>query len=104
MRMGKAKNPVYRVVVVDGRSPRDGRYIEQIGRYEPLQEPSLVEIDNQRAMDWLAKGAQPSETVEKLLNISGAMDSIKIRAGDIHVVGAGNDQGSAADDAATEEE
>ena len=87
MRMGKTKQPVYRVVVMDQRAPRDGRYIEQIGRYDARQEPSLVEIDNERAADWLAKGAQPSETVEKLLNISGAMNTLKIRTGQIHTVG-----------------
>jgi small subunit ribosomal protein S16 len=87
MRMGKTKQPVYRVVVMDQRAPRDGRYIEQIGRYDARQEPSLVEIDNERAADWLAKGAQPSETVEKLLNISGAMNTMKIKTGGIHVVG-----------------
>ncbi len=89
MRMGKKKSPSYRVVVVDGRSPRDGRYIEQIGRYDPQQDPSLVEIDNERATDWLSKGAQPTEAVEKLLNISGAMNTMKVRTGQIHTVGAG---------------
>ncbi|MGH3649983.1 MAG: 30S ribosomal protein S16, partial [Acidimicrobiia bacterium] len=79
--------PVYRVVVMDQRAPRDGRYIEQIGRYDTRQDPSTVEIDNERAADWLSKGAQPSETVEKLLNISGAMNTMKIKTGDIHVVG-----------------
>ncbi len=87
MRMGKKKQPVYRVVAIDQRAPRDGRYIEQIGRYDARQEPSLIEIDNERAADWLAKGAQPSETVEKLLNISGAMNTMKIQTGGIHVVG-----------------
>lgn len=87
MRMGKKKQPFYRVVVVDGRSPRDGRYIEQIGRYDARQDPSLVEIDNERAADWLSKGAKPSETVEKLLNISGAMSTMKVKTGGIHVVG-----------------
>ena len=91
MRMGKKKQPLYRVVVVDGRASRDSRYIEQIGRYDPSQEPSLVEIDNERAADWLAKGAQPTETVEKLLNISGAMTTIKVQTGQIHVVGASSD-------------
>jgi small subunit ribosomal protein S16 len=86
MRMGKKKQPMYRVVVVDGRAQRDSRYIEQIGRYEPLHNPSIVEIDNEKAAAWLAKGAQPSETVEKLLNISGAMNTMKIRTGEIHVV------------------
>lgn len=87
MRMGKKKSPSYRVVVVDGRAPRDGRYIEQIGRYDPQQDPSLVEIDNEKATSWLSKGAQPTEAVEKLLNISGAMDSMKVRTGQIHTVG-----------------
>ncbi|HXV72922.1 MAG TPA: 30S ribosomal protein S16 [Acidimicrobiia bacterium] len=87
MRMGKKKQPVYRVVVMDQRAPRDGRYIEQIGRYDAREDPSIVEIDNERAVDWLSKGAQPSETVEKLLNISGAMNTMKIQAGGIHVVG-----------------
>jgi small subunit ribosomal protein S16 len=88
MRMGKKKSPSYRVVVVDGRAPRDGRYIEQIGRYDPHQDPSLVEIDNDKAASWLSKGAQPTEAVEKLLNISGAMNTMKIRTGQIHTVGA----------------
>lgn len=88
MRMGKKKQPMYRVVVIDGRAPRDGRYIEQIGRYEPLADPSLVEIDNEKAAEWLSKGAQPTEAVEKLLNISGAMNTMKVRTGQIHTVGA----------------
>jgi small subunit ribosomal protein S16 len=88
IRMGKKKSPTYRVVVVDGRAPRDGRYIEQIGRYDPRQDPSLIEIDNDRATEWLSRGAQPTEAVEKLLNISGAMDTMKIRTGQIHTVGA----------------
>ena len=103
MRMGKKKQPVYRVVVVDGRSPRDGRYIEQIGRYDPLQEPSLVEIDNEKATDWLGKGAQPTEAVEKLLNISGAMTSMKVKTGQIHTVGASDSTGEAVE-ATSEEE
>jgi small subunit ribosomal protein S16 len=88
MRMGKKKQPMYRVVVIDGRAPRNGRYIEQIGRYEPLADPSLVEIDNEKAAEWLSKGAQPTEAVEKLLNISGAMNTMKVRTGQIHTVGA----------------
>ncbi len=106
MRMGKKKSPSYRVVVVDGRSPRDGRYIEQIGRYDPQQDPSLVEIDNERATDWLSKGAQPTEAVEKLLNISGAISTMKVRTGQIHTVGAAPAAPAAADAAAdtTEEE
>ena len=88
IRMGKKKSPTYRVVVVDGRSPRDGRYIEQIGRYDPQQDPSLVEIDNEKAARWLSNGAQPTEAVEKLLNISGALNTMKVRTGQIHTVGA----------------
>lgn len=87
MRMGKKKHPMYRVVVIDGRAPRDGRYIEQIGRYAPLEDPSLIEIDNDKATEWLSKGAQPTEAVEKLLNISGAMNTMKVRTGQIHTVG-----------------
>ena len=104
MRMGKKRQPVFRVVVVDGRSPRDGRYIEQIGRYDPRQEPSLVEIDNERASEWLARGAKPSETVEKLLNISGAMTTMETRARGIHVVGVERATGQATTPDTTEEE
>lgn len=87
MRMGKTKAPHYRVVVIDGRRPRDGRYIEQIGRYDPRQDPSVIEIDNERAVDWLRKGAQPSEAVTKILRASGALDRLKVKAGQIHTVG-----------------
>ena len=86
-RMGKKKQPSYRVVVVDSRKPRDGAYIEQIGRYDPRQEPSLVEIDNERALDWLQKGAQPTERAKKLLEISGAWTRYAVGRGDIHTVG-----------------
>lgn len=72
MRMGKKKQPTYRVVIADARSPRDGRFIEVIGKYGPREDPSLVEIDNDKALDWLRKGAQPTEQVQKLLTISGA--------------------------------
>ena len=87
-RMGKKKQPSYRVVVVDSRRPRDGAYIEQIGRYDPRAEPSLVEIDNERALDWLQKGAQPTERAKKLLEISGAWTRFAIDRGEIHTVGA----------------
>jgi len=73
-RMGKKKQPSYRVVAADARSPRDGRFIESIGFYQPRAEPSVVEIDNDKAVDWLRKGAQPSEVVQKLLKSSGAWD------------------------------
>ena len=72
MRVGKKKQPMWRVVVADSRSPRDGRIIESIGHYQPRQEPSLVNIDNERAVYWLQKGAQPSSSVRHLLQISGA--------------------------------
>jgi small subunit ribosomal protein S16 len=103
MRMGKKKAPSYRVVVVDGRAPRDGRYIEQIGRYDPQQDPSLVEIDNDKAASWLSKGAQPTEAVEKLLNISGAMNTMKVRTGQIHTVGVKPDTAPAAAPAVVDE-
>ena len=72
MRVGKRKQPSYRVVVADSRSPRDGRIIESIGHYGPRQDPSVVSIDSDRAVFWLERGAQPSNTVRKLLEISGA--------------------------------
>lgn len=86
MRMGKKRSPFYRVVVIDGRAPRDGRYIDLLGRYDPNQEPSLIEIDTDKAIDWLRKGAQPTEAVRKLLEISGAMSRYKVAAGKIHTV------------------
>ena len=74
MRMGKKKQPTYRVVAADARSPRDGRFIEIVGTYQPRQDPSVVNIDNDKAVAWLQKGAQPTERVEKLLKISGAWE------------------------------
>jgi small subunit ribosomal protein S16 len=71
MRVGKKKQPTYRVVVADGRSPRDGRFIEIIGQYAPRQEPSLVKVDNERALHWLRNGAQPTESAAKILHIAG---------------------------------
>ncbi|HZD80028.1 MAG TPA: 30S ribosomal protein S16 [Actinomycetota bacterium] len=70
-RMGAKKRPFYRVVVADQRSPRDGRFIENIGKYHPLQEPSLIDIDEERALHWLRVGAQPSRSVQNLLVKSG---------------------------------
>ncbi len=72
MRMGKKKQPTYRIVAADSHSPRDGRFIEIVGTYAPRSEPSAVSVDNARAVAWLEKGAQPTETVRKLLEISGA--------------------------------
>ncbi|MCL6472871.1 MAG: 30S ribosomal protein S16 [Firmicutes bacterium] len=72
-RVGGKKNPHYRVVVADSRSPRDGRFIEILGRYNPQTDPSTIEINNERASEWLKKGAQPTEQVKKLLKISGVL-------------------------------
>jgi len=77
MRMGKKKQPTYRVVAADSRSPRNGRFIEIVGTYQPRLDPSVVKIDNDRAVHWLQQGAQPSEAVEKLLKISGAWADFK---------------------------
>ena len=77
MRMGKTKQPTYRVVAADGRSPRDGRFIEIVGTYRPREEPSGVDIDNEKALKWLRNGAQPTERVQTLLKISGAWDEFK---------------------------
>jgi small subunit ribosomal protein S16 len=71
MRMGKKKQPTYRVVVADSRSPRDGRNIETIGHYRPRQDPAVADIDGDKALAWLRKGAQPTEQVQKLLMVSG---------------------------------
>ena len=74
MRMGKKKQPTYRVVAADSRSPRDGRFIESFGTYFPRQDPPGVTIDNAKAVDWLRKGAQPTETVQRLLKQTGAWE------------------------------
>ena len=70
-RMGKKKAPFYRVIVADSRSPRDGRFIEEIGTYDPNQDPSVFNIDEEAAKKWLANGAQPTETVGKLFKLAG---------------------------------
>ena len=70
-RLGYKKHPVYRVVVADSRSPRDGSVIDQIGTYDPNQEPSVIKIDAEAAKKWLGNGAQPTETVAKLLKQAG---------------------------------
>ena len=66
-RVGSKKNPIYRVVVADSRSPRDGRFIEIVGRYNPQTDPSTIEFDEEKVKEWLDKGAQPSGTVARLL-------------------------------------
>ena len=70
-RVGSKKNPIWRIVVADKRSPRDGRSIETIGRYNPQTDPSLIEVDVERARHWLERGAQPSHTAAKLLRVKG---------------------------------
>jgi small subunit ribosomal protein S16 len=70
-RIGSKKNPIYRVVVADSRSPRDGRFIEIVGRYNPQTDPSLIELDEVKVKDWLAKGVQPSDPVAKLIKAAG---------------------------------
>jgi small subunit ribosomal protein S16 len=76
-RMGKIRTPYYRVVVVDARKKRDGKVIEQIGKYHPKEEPSLIEVTSDRAQYWLGVGAQPSEAVEALLKITGDWQTFK---------------------------
>jgi small subunit ribosomal protein S16 len=80
-RMGAKKRPFYRVVVADQREARDGRFIENIGKYHPLEDPSLIEIDEERAVYWLGTGAQPSAAVTKLLHITGIWDRFQARKG-----------------------
>ena len=70
-RMGQKKAPFYRIVVADSRSPRDGKFIEEIGTYDPTREPSVIKFDEEAAKKWLATGEQPTETVGKLLKIAG---------------------------------
>ena len=70
-RVGSKKNPIYRVVVADSRSPRDGRFIEIVGRYNPQTDPSTIDLDADKVTSWLAKGAQPSEPVSRLIRAAG---------------------------------
>jgi small subunit ribosomal protein S16 len=80
-RTGKRKEPHYRVVVADQRSPRDGRFIEIIGKYHPLEDPSVIEIDEDRALEWLRKGAQPSDSVAVLLRKVGIWERFQTEKG-----------------------
>jgi small subunit ribosomal protein S16 len=70
-RVGSKKNPIYRVVIADSRSPRDGKFIEIVGRYNPQTEPSTIEFNEEKVKEWLGKGAQPSGTVQRLLKAKG---------------------------------
>ena len=74
-RVGSKKNPIYRVVAADSRSPRDGKFIEILGRYNPQTDPSTIEIDADKVQDWLAKGAQPTESVARILKAAGVQRS-----------------------------
>ena len=80
-RTGKTKQPTYRIVAADSRAPRDGDFLEILGHYNPREEPSVVEVKNDRAVYWLSKGAQPTERVQKLLEISGAWGEFQATKG-----------------------
>ncbi|MBA2614475.1 MAG: 30S ribosomal protein S16 [Actinobacteria bacterium] len=70
-RVGSKKNPIYRVVVADARSPRDGRFIEIVGRYNPQTDPSTIDLNSEKIQDWISKGAQPSDSVRRLMKAQG---------------------------------
>ncbi len=72
-RRGSTKAPFYRIVVADARSPRDGKFIDRVGTYDPLKDPSEIVVDEEKAREWLGKGAQPTDQVRKLLKISGVL-------------------------------
>lgn len=75
-RIGAKKAPFYRIVVADSRAPRDGRFIDEIGTYNPTKEPAIITVNDDKAVDWLKKGAQPSETVKALLKKAGVLDKV----------------------------
>lgn len=79
-RMGDKKTPFYRIVVADGRSPRDGKFIDILGTYDPLKEPAEVKLDADKVKDWLSKGAQPTDTVKAVLAKEGIIESFKAPA------------------------
>ena len=72
-RLGAKKNPFYRIVVADSRAPRDGRFIEVLGNYDPSQTPAVVNVDEEKVLGWMQKGAQPTDTVKNLLSKQGIM-------------------------------
>ena len=76
-RMGRRNRPFYRVVVADSRSPRDGKFVEIIGHYNPLTDPATIDIDEEKALKWLSCGAQPTDTVRSLLSKLGIMDKFE---------------------------
>ena len=73
-RIGAKKKPFYRIIVADARSPRDGKFIEQVGTYDPKTEPSAINVDAEKVKKWLSNGAQPTDTVKKLLKIAGVTE------------------------------
>lgn len=81
-RMGAKKNPFYRIVVADSRFPRDGRFIEEIGYYNPLTEPKTVKIDNEKATNWLKNGAKPTDVVERLFRENGLFEKQEENTGE----------------------
>ncbi len=85
-RMGAKKNPFYRLVVADSRSPRDGRFIEEIGYYDPTKEPTVVKINEERAAYWLGTGAQPSDTARALLKKAGIISKKQVKAEEVQEV------------------
>lgn len=80
-RMGRRNRPFYRVVVADSRSPRDGKFIDIIGHYDPLTDPATISIDGEKALKWLKDGAQPTDTVRSLLSKLGIIDKVKPTSG-----------------------
>ena len=76
-RVGKKGRPSYRIVVADSRAPRDGKYVEWIGQYDPLYDPPKVTLNQEKAVAWLAKGAQPSDAVQRILQWSGILEKVK---------------------------
>ncbi len=77
-RIGAKKTPFYRIVVADSRAPRDGRFIEELGYYNPLTEPKVVKIDNEKALNWIKNGAKPTETVERLFKDNGVFEQKEV--------------------------
>ena len=76
-RIGAKKSPFYRIIVADSRSPRDGRFIEEIGYYNPLTEPKTIKIDNEKAQNWLYNGAKPTDSVDRLFKVNGVYEEKK---------------------------
>jgi len=91
-RVGAKKQPRYRVVIAEARTPRDGAFVATIGYYDPLTEPATVNIDRDKALGWLAKGAQPSDTVERLLRGAGVMGQPVVKSTSVEESGGTGDE------------